>query len=329
MDCERVQDSLSDYLEGALPEGEAEAVARHLAACPPCDSVRAELARILAGLAALPPIAAPPELLGRVTAEIAALSAADGADRAKSSPSPWKIPLQAAAALLLVALGYGIGTGVFRGGSAPSSPIPPVTVAAVPRGAATDPAAPAAPERSVRPDGANLRQRGKSSPGGAGGVGKDGAPAAEGAAAGLLPRPAGMATMEIPRRLPQELPETAHVSTGREPLPSSLVPHPDLVREATPREVILFIPVSTRREAVERVVAAAGRCAGLPAGGPVPRVASPEQVQALRVTLPRPQAVRFVSELRSIGSVAPAFSLPPRAEEEGDDVAFTVRLVER
>ena len=46
MNCERVQEFLSDYLEDLLPAEEREAVESHLRSCPECDGAREGLARL-------------------------------------------------------------------------------------------------------------------------------------------------------------------------------------------------------------------------------------------------------------------------------------------
>jgi RNA polymerase sigma factor (sigma-70 family) len=63
MDCERVQDSLSEFLEGSLPEIEQAGVTAHLAECLPCKAVKEGLEETLLLLRSLPPRQAPPDLL--------------------------------------------------------------------------------------------------------------------------------------------------------------------------------------------------------------------------------------------------------------------------
>lgn len=48
MNCEKCQELLSDYLDGALPHGERARVAAHLGGCPACAEVREELRDIVA-----------------------------------------------------------------------------------------------------------------------------------------------------------------------------------------------------------------------------------------------------------------------------------------
>lgn len=48
MNCEKCQDLLSDFLDGALGHTEHAAVGAHLAACPACDAARADFHSIIA-----------------------------------------------------------------------------------------------------------------------------------------------------------------------------------------------------------------------------------------------------------------------------------------
>jgi len=59
MKCRGVEDRLSDYLEGSLPEAEAVAVAEHLFGCVSCARRRSSLRRALNLLAELPRMEAP------------------------------------------------------------------------------------------------------------------------------------------------------------------------------------------------------------------------------------------------------------------------------
>jgi hypothetical protein len=121
MDCERVQDLLSDFLDGSLPESGRAGVNAHLRDCLACRSAKEGLEGTLLLLRGLPPTEAPPGLLEGVRRGIA---------REKASALPlWKklflpahikIPLEAAAAVLLFLLVYGA-----RKEEAPKLPPPP------------------------------------------------------------------------------------------------------------------------------------------------------------------------------------------------------------
>ncbi len=55
MNHERIVDLLSDYRDGALADGEREAVALHLSACADCASRQADLERLTKALFGRPP----------------------------------------------------------------------------------------------------------------------------------------------------------------------------------------------------------------------------------------------------------------------------------
>ena len=173
MDCDRVRELLSDYLEEALADGDRAAVAAHLDGCARCAAEAAGLSETIALLSALPAEKAPPELLGRVMAEIGR-DAAGTPDGGKRLTLPrFKIPVEAAAAVFLLLLVYGIQRGMPvrtalpRGGNdspqTAATPIPEAVPAQPgasplpgtppsPRLAAKERRAVATPEKIVRTD---------------------------------------------------------------------------------------------------------------------------------------------------------------------------------
>ena len=52
--CREFVDLITAYLEGALPESEAEAVRAHLAVCPGCDAYLGQMRRTIALLGHVP-----------------------------------------------------------------------------------------------------------------------------------------------------------------------------------------------------------------------------------------------------------------------------------
>jgi hypothetical protein len=54
MDCQIILDSLSNYLDGLLLESEVRLIEGHLSQCPPCNSVKLELAEIRQAARELP-----------------------------------------------------------------------------------------------------------------------------------------------------------------------------------------------------------------------------------------------------------------------------------
>jgi hypothetical protein len=109
MDCERVRDLLSDFHDGTLGEEERLRVDFHLRQCPACTTEAEGLKETVALLRGLSPGKAPPELLGGVLARIAAAEPAETPLWKKLFlPAHVKIPLEAAAAILLFFLVYGL-----------------------------------------------------------------------------------------------------------------------------------------------------------------------------------------------------------------------------
>lgn len=108
MDCERAQDLLAEYLEGTLPDIERAGVNDHLRACLPCRTTQEGLKETIRLLRSLPPTQAPPELLERVRSRIAREEAPSKRLWKKLFlPAHIKIPLEAAAAVVLFLLVYG------------------------------------------------------------------------------------------------------------------------------------------------------------------------------------------------------------------------------
>jgi len=108
MNCERALDHLSGRLDGSLEEPLRTEVEVHLRDCPRCAAEEEALKETLALLRTLPPEKAPPELLEGVRRRIAEeRRAAAGGGRWFTS-TRFRIPLEAAAAVLLFLLVYGI-----------------------------------------------------------------------------------------------------------------------------------------------------------------------------------------------------------------------------
>src|SRR4030066_1860463 len=108
MKCARTWDRLSAYLDGDLPEKEREGIAQHLRQCVRCAEEERALKETLTLLRNLPAGQAPPELIEGVRLRI-------GKEQAKTPlwkkiflPAHIKIPLEAAAVVLVFLLAYGI-----------------------------------------------------------------------------------------------------------------------------------------------------------------------------------------------------------------------------
>jgi len=107
MDCTVLREQLSDFHDGFLAGAVADEVSRHLEACSECAEIDRTLGALREQLRRLAPLPAPPELLARVRESVARESApgrlAVSAGPARPFALRMRIPLQAAAAVLLVA----------------------------------------------------------------------------------------------------------------------------------------------------------------------------------------------------------------------------------
>jgi len=113
MDCGLARNLLTEYQDGALDAAAAAALAAHLRGCGECADCAGSLLAVREALRGLPPDPAPPELLPGI------LAAVEGEDRdVRTDPRPgradatrpflsrYRLPLEAAAAVLLFASVY-------------------------------------------------------------------------------------------------------------------------------------------------------------------------------------------------------------------------------
>jgi hypothetical protein len=135
MECRKAQDRMSDYRDGTLDPLEAVEVAAHLMRCGECASVAESLDAVRLRLRGLSPAPAPPELLPRVLAAVEAESGSAGAASGpagtgarKSFLARFRVPVEAAAAVLLIASVYWYQRTV-----PPVSGPPPVPAAQAPK----------------------------------------------------------------------------------------------------------------------------------------------------------------------------------------------------
>lgn len=120
MECTRTQDMLSSYLDGDLSVREQEEIAGHIRQCSRCAEEEKALRETLSLLRNLPAEAAPPELLKGVRLRIAEETAVPLWKKV-FLPVHIKIPLEAAAVVLVFLLVYGIQKEM-PSTKAPSSP---------------------------------------------------------------------------------------------------------------------------------------------------------------------------------------------------------------
>jgi anti-sigma factor RsiW len=64
--CEQIEERLSDYLDGALPEADRGAFEAHLAGCARCAALARQVSGAIEELRALPPVEPSPQLLRNI-----------------------------------------------------------------------------------------------------------------------------------------------------------------------------------------------------------------------------------------------------------------------
>ncbi len=107
MECTRIWDLLSSYLDGDLPDRERERMADHIRQCIRCAGEERALRETLSLLRNLPAEGAPPELLRGVQSRIGETETVPLWKRL-FLPAHVKIPIEAAAVVLVFLLVYGI-----------------------------------------------------------------------------------------------------------------------------------------------------------------------------------------------------------------------------
>lgn len=103
MNCDRVQDKLSNYLEGGLDPVQERTVIDHLSSCAACLNEAERLKATIQSVAHLPSVDAPPGFSQKVMARLRDEAGKPGLWRRLFSPFWIKIPIHAAA-LILVAV---------------------------------------------------------------------------------------------------------------------------------------------------------------------------------------------------------------------------------
>ena len=121
MECTRTQDLLSSYLDGDLSDREQEEIAGHIRQCSRCAEEERALRETLSLLRSLPAEEAPPELLKGVRLRIAEKTAVPLWKKV-FLPAHIKIPIEAAAVVLVFLLVYGIQKEMPATTPAPSPP---------------------------------------------------------------------------------------------------------------------------------------------------------------------------------------------------------------
>jgi hypothetical protein len=344
MECARTWDRLSAYLDGDLPEKERERIAQHLRQCARCAEEERALKETLALLRNLPARKAPPELLEGVRRRIGKEQAKTPLWKKLFLPAHIKIPLEAAAVVLVFLLAYGVQKEM------PSSkaPPPPATVGSGKAETATGlrekrqkAGAPARPlsERSDR--GTRKKETRRQTTAATPGEKK---PADD--FAPRLETPSTPARTELPS-VPATRASTGGGAIGTaspgtpqtDEVPGLRVlafPESRLLRPAPyEKEVTIEIPSGDRAGLADRIADAALRLGGMfsreimvgpggsGAGG------TPPLRETIRVVLPVDRAGVFLAELGKLGTVPPEETPGPVNLPAGpapDTVAYTVRI---
>lgn len=317
MDCESVQNLLSGFLEGSLPEREQGGVTAHLRECLPCKAMKEGLEGTILLLRNLPPRKAPPDLLEGLRRRIAQEEASSRPLWKKLFlPAHIKIPLEAAAAVVLFLLVNGVQ-------------IKELPTLFSPRPAARMDAAPAVDEgkakaerdgerarASLRPAEKKVRKAPgatstvaapESVPGRRPAKQRDGAP---GRTARSGPDPAR--TTSSPPAAPRSqssLPAVParRVSTAGERVePPAVAPPPSTIVRTVPLggEVTIEVAAHQRAGLEERIAVAAMRLGGSVQRMPDPSVTGAESAaDAVRIHLPGDAARPFLAELSKLGTL--------------------------
>ena len=362
MECTRIQDRLSSYLDGDLSVREQEEIAGHIRQCSRCAEEERALRETLSLLRNLPAEAAPPELLEGVRLRIAEKTAVPLWKKV-FLPAHIKIPLEAAAVVLVFLLVYGIQKEM---PAKPPVPSPPASAESGVRVARTGPVAerpgaettrrakaepspekerkavatpiPAKPTVHARPEPpADLAEPVRT---GTGAIGKEGETVSEPVAErrGTFARselPAGLAA-----RVSTESGTTKPVFLRQSPPGETeemhvFAPPPGLLRQgASDREVTIEVDRDARPGAEDRIAAIALRMGGAVRRDRV-RFATTRMEKAVvvsnvvRVLIPAVFADIFLEEVGKLGSISPEgipgkLDIPPGPSP--DPVAYTIRI---
>ena len=338
MECRDALERLSDYQDGAMDSAAAGAMGAHLRECAGCAEAARSLAAVREGLRRLPPVAAPPELMARVREAVAREEGASppvstGAappTGARSLLSRLRIPLEAAAAVLLVASIWWYQKGAPTVSVPQSPPAPAETAVHTPK-AAPD-SSPRLPGKTATTPGgeSRLARKPAETPPAAGAPKPDAAPPASATAgkAEVASLPAGALEQKARDRSTAELPAAPAVRASSEATRILAAP-PSRLPGTLPygREVVLDVTPEARGGAGDRIAAAARRL-----GGSLERVERDPagvDVVAVSVLLPEPAAPSFLSELDRIGKVPPEekpANIDVPAGPTRGTVAYTVRI---
>lgn len=322
---------MSEYQDGILDTATEAALADHLRGCRECAGCAGSLLAVRELLKSLPPDPAPPDLIGRVLAAVdsedrdaRAHAAAGEGDAAMPFFSRFRIPLEAAAAVLLFASLYWYQQTSTRAARPPLVPVAQGPVTAHPVGISTE-----ASSRTAKnaPSGVRLPRGNPKTP-------KEETPTAAKprtwTVADLPSVPIFRASTDsgrivpfAPSRGPTADPASEEGADSR--TSQAFGAPPSRLFRPLPygRDIVMNVNPENREGTEERVVAVALRL-----GGIVERIER-GATGTVRVILPEDAAARFVEEMCRIGAVPPE-GMPPAidipAGPRPGTVAYTVRI---
>jgi hypothetical protein len=161
MECTRTENLLSAYLDGDLPEREREGFSKHLRQCPRCAGEEKALKETLSLLRNLPAEKAPPGLLDGVRRRIGQEKETVPLWKKLFLPAHIKIPLEAAAVVLIFLLAYGIQKEMPATKAPPSPPAKEMAATKAP----PSPPAKEMAEKKTSPSPLAAVEKGKPAPG--------------------------------------------------------------------------------------------------------------------------------------------------------------------
>jgi len=104
MNCHKIQDLLSEYVDGVLTDDEAALVEEHLDGCPDCRSAYDAMVKVIKHMGQMERIDEPADLLEKVNARLDRESAPKRFIHSLFYPLKVKLPLELAAAAILIVL---------------------------------------------------------------------------------------------------------------------------------------------------------------------------------------------------------------------------------
>ena len=314
MDCTKARNLLSEYQDGTLDAADAAALDAHIRGCGECADAYASLLAVRELLRTLPPDPAPPELLARVLASVETEdrhvrqgSSSDGVKAARPILARFRVPLEAAAVVLLFSSVYW-----YQHTSTPTTLLP--------SGLSADLSSEIDNVTSSRPA-AERKDVVKGSPPGIRSPGVK--PKMPGEAAPSAAKPRTWTEADLP-----SVPAIRASTDSERIVP--VAPPPPLSTLPYGRDIVVDVNPESRAGAEERIAETASRLGGIVERNERERESTREGAAGtVLVILPEAAAVVVLDELRRIGTVPPEGMTPaidiPKGPRPGT-VAYAVRV---